>query len=179
MDQFLNIVFSEYLWGVLTGVGLTYLGAQLNQKYFKISQVNTVNIFCDDSINNICEYIQSLDDHRDRARVIDRNFIDLLEVEISIYGRNREHLIHIKDKQARKNVRDFYTNVMIQVVKIKEALSLFSEASKFRNACQNGSEEYVRHNENALAFLGDAHTACDRLVRLANQKNELLNDLNN
>lgn len=57
------------------------------------------------------ELIASLDENLDRNRVIRLEFIENIAAELAVYGRNREHLIYIKDAQLRKDVRVFLTNV--------------------------------------------------------------------
>lgn len=176
-DVFHHALYSEFVWGIILGIVLTYLGSILTLRMTQKSQKFTVVRFCEDSISNICEYISSMDQHRDRARHIHYDFLELIDVEIGVYGRNREHLIHIENKNLRKEIRDFYTDVAIQIVKIKNSLSLFYEANKLAQQEVDGSPERRVHQTSADQSLGQAHIACDRLVAVARRKTEIFDQL--
>jgi len=153
-------------------INLVTLKNQLNL------QKDTVKKFCEDTVHNISEYIKNLNDYRDRSQTIDSEFIDLVDVEIIVYGRNREHLIHIKNKDTRKSIRDFFTDVTIQVSRIRNNLSFFQNEMDRRNQFPINSAQYSLHQRNATEFLNKAHACCDKLVTLGNQKESLIRNLN-
>lgn len=168
------IIYSEFVWGLFIGIILTFIGSLITARLIKKQHKSNVKSFCVDSISNISEYVEALDNHRDRARVIHKDFLELIEVEMNVYGRNREHLIHIENRDLRKKVRDFFTDIAVQLAKIKENIELFNKAYNLSNQDLDGKKI---HEENAAIFLKNAHASCDRLVQIATKKDSLLKEL--
>jgi hypothetical protein len=52
-------------------------------------------------------------DHRQKANVIHTDYVTLLDIEFSVFNRNREHIIHLPNP-ARDNVRKFVNDCAIR-----------------------------------------------------------------
>ncbi|MDM7983260.1 MAG: hypothetical protein QUV02_02335 [Maricaulis sp.] len=161
----------DYSLGVITGVILSaltaWLGYTLNQRH----QRRTIKRFCADIVVNIGELVDNLSETREKHRVIDHEFLDLIDVEIGIFGRNREHLIAIEDDKLRRNVRDYLTRVASHVARTRIQLRQFSA-----NNLQGDPQRYPdpvgaqRSQQLAQEALDGAHTTCDSLRDLVNSR---------
>ena len=119
MDWLGDVVSSEFLWGTVLGVALSAFTSWVSLRLQKREQRKTVALFCRDAILNISEYVRYLQDHRDRSRLIQSDFLDLIDVEVQVWGRNREHLVAFSDEVVRKKVRNFFTEISTHVVKAR------------------------------------------------------------
>ena len=171
-EIFLEIIGSEFLWGTLLGLALTYIGGALTLRSQKLNQEKVVKSFCEDTITNVLEYVSHLDQFRDRSRTIHPDFIELIEIEIQAYGRNRDHLISVSDRRLRKRVRDFFTDTAVQLANIKKHLDNFYRLNNLADAeaDQVKKEQLKQQANNALS---EAHKACDRIVSVANKNEDL------
>jgi hypothetical protein len=95
----LEILKGEFFWGIVVGLVLSFFGGwvlakftvSLQQKHRK----KVVRDFCTDAIKNLQSVIKEMDAARDRGRAIYADFLDLIEAEVAVWGRNREHIIHL------------------------------------------------------------------------------------
>jgi hypothetical protein len=176
MSDFLfRIITSEFVWGIAIGSALTIVGAFMAVRIQKRRFTEVVVRFCEDAIANVCEFIQNMDDHRNRAKAIHPDFLALIEAELVVYGRNREHLIHIQDKNLRREVRDFFARVSVQLTIVRHNLALFTDALQRFQMLPPGTppEEAARYEQGASAPLSEAHRACDAMVALAAKQSDL------
>lgn len=169
----INIETLDFTVGVVFGVVLTAIGTWLTIKIQSANQKKVLRNFCEDSITNICEYIASLDQHRDKTGIIVTDFLDLIEVETQIYGRNREHLSIIENKVTRKEIRDFFTETAIQVVRARAGLNGFNQLSNAAQSMPIGSAERTAAENNAKLALQSAHKACEQLAAVGSRKANL------
>lgn len=169
---FLDIIKSEFLWGTILGLVLTYIGGYLTLRSQRKSQEKLVKDFCEDTITNIQEYINLLDQFRDRSRKIYDDFLSLIEVEIQTYGKNREYLVSIKDRKLRKKAREFFTDIAVQLMNTKRHLEGFENLYRaYQNETDNDKKMQLElASDNALK---EAHKSCDRLVSIANRAEDL------
>ena len=180
-DTLLKVLGSEFFWGIIIGVVLSLTSAIAATKYQAQQTKNERNItirkFLADAIGNIKEYSDRLSDIRERSKVIDHEFLNLMEVEIGIYGRNREHLIWLSDDNIRKEVLDFFNRVASHIVRIRAHLGEFQKGF---DLVKNGNLDQSRRVEIEAAFndqLGEAHKRCDALVAHINLHSPLIEKL--
>ena len=180
-DTFIRLLASEFFWGIVIGVILSLTSAIVATKYQAIQTQNERNItirkFLADAIGNIKEYADRLSDLRERSRVIDHEFLNLMEVEIGIYGRNREHLIWLADDSLRKEVLDYFNRVASHIVRIKVHLNEFQKGF---DLVRDGNLDQPRKTEVESAFnaqLAEAHKRCDALVSHINSHSQLIEKL--
>jgi hypothetical protein len=167
-DTLAKLLASEFFWGIVIGVILSLTSAVAPTKFQARQTRNERNItirkFLADAIGNIKEYADRLSDLRERSKVIDHEFLNLMEIEIGIYGRNREHLIWLSDDNLRKEVLDFFNRVASHIVRIRARLNEFQKGF---DLVKNGNLDQPRKTEVESAFntqLAEAHKRCDALV---------------
>lgn len=153
---------SEFLWGTVLGVVLSVVTASAQMHFQRKSQANTVRKFADDLISNLVDYAESLAEARERSSAIHYDILVLIEGEISIWGRNREHLIVIESKDIRKSLRNYFARCAKLVVDTKYHLEQFNKLHQL--AIQNNENEDSENRKSAIDNLGLANQSCDKLV---------------
>lgn len=173
---------SEFFWGIVIGLLLATAGAliqayinnRLSQKHLR----DSVEIFCVDTINNIKNIISEMDKTRERTKVILDEFLTLIEVEIGIYGRNREHLIRIPEIQRAK-MRNFMNDIALSHAKAKNSLNEFYRlrAEIGTLDIQNNKNAISERNNRADRMLSEAHASVDRMITLSKDSHQLINEI--
>jgi len=178
----ISILESDFFWGVVIGIILAFISgyylAYMNIRLLKRHQKETVIGFCIDTVANIQKIIEEMENVRDRAQIINRDYIALINIEIQIFGRNREHTIKI-DEQNRSNVRNFMNNCAIKCVDISMNLDKYEQATRAADQIQaeGRQPEADRMRQQAVGFRDKAHAAADRLVNIAKESNSILEGL--
>ena len=178
----IEILKGEFFWGILIGLLLSFVGGWVLAK-FTVSmtqshQKRTVVLFCIDTIKNVQTIILDLDQVRDRAKIIHPDFLALIDVEVGIYGRNREHLIHLPNDE-RSAVRKFMNEIAVKRVEVTNRLDQFNQVHRAADQIQaeGRAPEAQRERDKAVGLLQEAHKATDKLVVLANNSSQLLDQL--
>jgi predicted ATP-dependent protease len=131
LEVLTKIFSSEFFWGIVIGVALSIISAFSATRYqayrSRVDQNQLIRKFLADAIENIVQYGQRLADHRERAKVIDHEFLNLVDTEIGIYGRNREHLSRLDDDALRKDVLEFFNRAASYIVRIRVHLNEFQK----------------------------------------------------
>lgn len=186
MIQTITIMLSsEYFWGLISGVVLSFasawflswLGMRNSKRHLRENQKE----FCAEIIENVYDVIKAMDENRERNRVIDHEFLALLDAEISIYGRNRENLI-LLSRPTRAKMRSFMSNVATRRAKVGRFLNMFDEALReSRNLKTSGHEEGMKlmklRQDDANTCLSLAHQALDRMKEEAARKDALIKEI--
>ena len=178
----MEILKGEFFWGIVVGLFLSLLGAYALAK-FNVSltqnhQKQVVVKFVIDTIKNLQNIINEMDSTRDRTKAIHHDFLALIDVEIGVYGRNREHLIHLPEP-TRNEVRKFMNDCAVKKAEIVSKLGQFYQLDSLANqilAAGRGPEAQ-RKRIDSEAPLADAQKAADKLVTIANGVSGLLTDL--
>jgi hypothetical protein len=157
-----KILESEFVWGIVLGLLLAIFVAIVTTWLNNLQRRRTVAAFCQDLIGSVCDLIQNLEDNRDRNRRIDHEFLETIAAEITVYGRNREHLVFISDALLRKDVRAFFTRVAALLAQIQGRLGQFYEANRIAQS-ENDPARKGQLEQIANSHLIEAHRACDRL----------------
>jgi hypothetical protein len=118
----------EFFWGIVVGLLLSFIFAwaqakitiSMNEKTMKKTVIN----FCLDTIRNLENVIREMDESRDRAKAIFHDFLALIDVEVGIYGRNREHMIRLSETN-RAEVRKFMNDCAVKKAEIAWRLDQF------------------------------------------------------
>jgi len=171
MEWLANTLGSEFVWGIVIGILLSTLSAWLGLQLNRTHTRRNVRRFCLDLSSNISELVDGLNETRQKHRYIDSEFLDLFDVEIQIYGRNREHLIAIEDDKLRRDIREYFTRIAGHVARIWIHLRHFHEnyirdhPSKYPDPSR--AQEMQQVADGALAA---AHGVCDSLRDLINSK---------
>ncbi len=164
MGWVVDVLTSEFVWGVVIGLFMAIVVAGVTILLDNRRHRRRVAAFCQDSIESICELIQNLEDNRNRNRVIEHEFLEVIAAEIVVYGRNRELLVLLEDQQLRKDIRDFFTRVAALVAQVQSSLRLFAEAIAMAQTTAPPPTTL------ATGHLQDAHNVCDRLRDLRNKQ---------
>ncbi len=179
-----EILTGEFFWGVIVGLLLSFVAGWVLAKFtVSMTQANAKKViirFCIDTIKNIQNIIVEMDSTRDRAKAIHHDFLILLDVEFNIYGRNREHLIHLPDEE-RNQVRKFMNEVAVKKAEVVNKLDQFYRLNALVDQIQaeGRAPEAQRVRDNAMVPLRDAQTAADKLVKLSTNATSLVERLTN
>lgn len=167
-DWVILVLTSEFVWGIAFGIALSTFSAFATFHLNKFNQSRTIKRFLLDTINNIESLSLELSDNRDRNKVIDNEFLDLIDVEVNIFGRNREHLSALEDDELRKNAREYITRTASLVARIRIHLKDFYKSHIPMNEITYENRILSEQsNEIARIALNNAHISCDRLRELA------------
>ena len=136
--------------------------------------------FCIDLIQNLKDIIDELDQNRDRAKAIFLDILALVEAEVIVDGRNREHLIHLPP-DLRVRVRKFMNVCGIKRADTASKLSEFYRLERLADeVAANGQGPEAQRIHNASSGeLAEAHKAVDRLVAASKDASQLIADLKN
>ncbi|WP_430402503.1 hypothetical protein [Hyphomonas sp.] len=175
MNWLAKTLASEFVWGIVIGILLSALSAWIGLRLNRTHLQKNVRRFCLDLASNVSELVDGLNDTRQKHRFIDSEFLDLIDVEIQIYGRNREHLIAIDDDKLRRDIRDYFTRVAGNVARIRIHLKHFQE-NYLREHPSTYPDPARAHEMQQVAngALAAAHTACDNLRDLIIAKSGVL-----
>src|SRR5258707_10558289 len=128
-DWLVTVLTSEFVWGVIVGLVLAAFGAWLQAIFIarqqQKAQKNLIKNFCIDTVNNLKAIVEDMVDHRQKANVIHNDYLALLDIEFNVFGRNREHIIHLPNL-VRDNVRKFINDCAIRRAEIGNYLSQFT-----------------------------------------------------
>jgi hypothetical protein len=182
MDAIGTVLRSEFFWGVVVGVVLTGIGAW-GQAVFTVrqqrkAQKDLIKNFCIDTVNNIKAIVDDMIAHRQRAQTIHGDYLMLFDVEVNVFGRNREQIIHLPNP-LRENVRKFVTDCAIRRAEIGNHLGQFTNFWTLADQLQSqGHEpESQRVRQQANVPLANAHQALDQLATKVSGSADLVNSL--
>ena len=174
MDWVWDVLRSEFLWGLILGLLLSIVVAAVTLWLQDRRKRLLVLRFCQDLIDSVCDQIDNLENHRERTRVIHHDFLSVIQAEITVYARNREHLVQIHDQTLRRDVVKFFARAAGLLAQIGSKLQLFSEAHAFVQ--QDPDTQRQQQTKNlANNILSEAHNICDKLRELSTQKQDLTN----
>jgi len=163
---------SEFFWGIVIGAVLTgagsYLIVHLQESSQRRQRKELIRQFSLDTVENILQTIRSFQEIRDRTSVIYSDFLAVMEGELAIFGRNREHIIHL-DPDLRGPLRTFINTVVIRRAEISNNLAEFyrhmANADQISAAGDGPRAEQVK--KQAQDALTNAQTSANRLAQLA------------
>ena len=159
-----QILQSEFVWGVVLGVLLSVISSWASIQLQNREQIRRVRAFVADTVRNLRDYGRSLDENRDRNGVIYNDILELIEAEIGVWGRNREHMIMIGDTTARNGVRDYLASAAKYCLETKSLLASFTESM---NQTRSAQTDALRHSweADANSKLKAAQDRADRLIK--------------
>ncbi len=177
MDWIYDALKSEFLWGTVLGVLLAALTTTIGIFTQRRFNERIIKRLCKDLTNNILEIAEQLQDTRARSNFIDHEFIDLIEVEVAVFGRVREHISAVTDDSLRKDIRRFFTKTSVQYTRVRTHLRHFQEKYSQQNPLDSGPEMELLVAQ-VEQHLRDAQMQCDALQEHVKSKgNELLRKL--
>lgn len=177
-----EVLKGEFFWGLVVGLFLSFVAgwvlAHFTARLAQRQQKQVVKSFCIDLIQNLKDIIDELDQNRDRTRAIFHDILALIEAEVVVYGRNREHLIHLPP-ELRVRVRKFMNVCGLKRAETASKLDDFYQLERHSNdvAATGRAPEAQRLKEAASLELSEAHKAVDRLVAVSKDAGQLIADL--
>jgi hypothetical protein len=178
-----TVLTNEFFWGVIVGLVLSVIGAYylavFAAKQQKKAQKDLIKNFCIDTVNNLKAIVDDMVDHRQKTQVIHHDYLALLDIEFGVFGRNREHIIHLPNP-LRENVRKFVTDCAIRRAEIGNYLSQFTNLWALADRLQSqgdGPQAQRVRTQQATVPLGQANQALDQLVARVKDSAELVNSL--
>jgi hypothetical protein len=98
-DWLVTVLTSEFVWGIIVGLVLAAFGARLQAIFIarqqQKAQKDLIKNFCIDTVNNLKAIVEDMVNHRQRTQAIHSDYLALLDIEIGVFGRNREHIIQL------------------------------------------------------------------------------------
>ena len=164
-----EIVTSEFLWGIVLGVLLSIVAAYASAEIQRRSQQKRVLNFAFDLTTNISEIVEQLEDIRTRTNIIENEFLELIMVEVSIYGRCREHMVAIEDAGLRREIREYFTRIAAAVGVIRVDLRRLGE-NWVPTDVGATSQEAAERRARAEAALAHARQRCDQLAEFVRRR---------
>jgi hypothetical protein len=180
MEWIMEVLKSEFFWGVVVGVVLTTIGAW-GQAVFTVrqqrkAQKDLIRNFCIDTVNNIKAIVDDMADHRQKANIIHPDYLTLLDIEFNVFGRNREQIIHLPSP-VRDNVRKFVNDCTIRRGEIGGYLAQFSSLLTLANQLQSQGQSSQTQRQQAQVPLNLAHQALGQLATRVKDSADLVNNL--
>lgn len=183
MEWIMEVLKSEFFWGVVVGVVLTTIGAWcqviLTIRQQRKAQKDLIKNFCIDTIKNLKAVVDDMVNHRQMTQVIHHDYLMLLDIEFNVFGRNREHIIHLPNP-VRENVRKFVSDCAIRRAEIGTNLAQFTNlwtlADQLQSQGQAQQAQQVR-TQQANVPLASAHQALDQLAVRVKDSADLMNSL--
>lgn len=163
-----EVLTSEFFWGVVIGVLLALLSAIVSTRLLRSETISfqrdTIRSFSLDTVRTIRRYVTEMQNIRNRIDRIELDLIGLVEAELQVFGRNREHIIRL-DPEPREEVRAFVNECSIRTVQVRFWLN---EALRL-----HGNNNSTAVNE----ALDNANRAADQLVAAAQGTDRLIERL--
>lgn len=179
----MSVLTSEFFWGIVVGLLLSLFGSFALAKFSSYITHNerkkVVRQLCGDLVKNICKIVDEMDATRDRGKLIHSDFLNLIDVEINIYGRNREHLI-LLPSETRDQLRQFMNDVAIKRTDVIQSLDKFYDVIRLSDQirAEGRIDDAERMRAGSTEPLLAAQSAADKLVAITKGANGLLAALN-
>jgi hypothetical protein len=142
------------------------------------AQKDLIKNFCIDTVNNLKAIVDDMVDHRQRTQVIHGDYLSLLDVEINVFGRNRENIIHLPNP-VRENIGKFVTDCAIRRAEIGTNLAQFVNLMTLADQLQSqgdGPQAHRVRNQTQVP-LNRANQALDQLATRIKDSADLVNSL--
>ncbi|WP_338609975.1 hypothetical protein V6617_06980 [Pelagibacterium nitratireducens] len=178
-----DVLKSEFFWGIILGLFLSYFGALIQSRAIKKAHIGLqkedIKALAIDLVRNIKRVTDDIAEARRRNRAIHQDLLALLDVEIGIFGRVREQTIRLPD-DLRSDLRKFVTDCALRKYEASQKLSTFYEQNDLSKRLEvNGSlEESTGAKSAANIALSEANRAIDDLVVTVDKADGLVARLN-
>ncbi len=161
--MFEQLLASEFAWGVLLGVVLSAFGAFLGHHLQRNQHRKNVELLFRDLITNIQEYASALEEHRDLNGVIHLDFLSLMEIEVTVWGRNREHMVLLPNSAVRTKLRQYFSGVSTNIARVRFQLTQWDNL--YRAALEIDDQASKQQlGAAAQSHLDEAHVLCAKLA---------------
>jgi hypothetical protein len=178
-----TVLTNEYVLGVITGVVLTAIGTWLQSiltaRQLRKAQSGLIKNFCIDTINNITAIVEEMANLQQRTQIIYGDYQANLDIEINIFGRNREHIVHLPNP-VRDNVRKFINDCSNRKAEmgyhLAELTKIMALADQLQAQGQAPQAQRLRTVQ-AQQPLAKANQALNQLANRVKDSAQLVNSL--
>ena len=179
----IDIVTSEFLWGIVVGLVIALIGANAQARFqfqkMVEQQQRDMRLFSQDIIRNIMRVSNDIEEARRRSRLIHPDLLALIDVEVGVFGRNREHSIRLND-ELRGEVRKYITDCALRRADIGMSLAAFDREMQLSRDLQAAGNNVQADAVAARASNGpltEAHKAMDELIATAKTGQAIIDKL--
>jgi hypothetical protein len=176
------VLTSEFFWGVIIGLILSIIGGYGLAIFQTNSQSKAQKLifrdFSVDTVKNVKQIIDEMDDIRSRTGAIHLDFLVLMEVEIGVFGRNREHLTRLPEK-PRERLRKLLNSIAIKRAEAVNYLTEFYRQVELADQlfAQGQGPQSQRIRNTADAALARANKAVDQIVAVSQNSTSIISEL--
>ncbi len=172
-DRLYSALSSELVVGIVLGLILSLLSAFAIEQIQRRRFVKNTKALCLDLIESVSAYVIEFEEGRRKSGVIERDYIHLIDVEVAVYDRTREHFSVNLPPDLRKDVREFFTRITSTSARIKNHLQQFD--THYINATNAAdAENRVGHDKEAKYHLDRAHEQCAHLSSIRSERSSIL-----
>lgn len=174
----IEILTGEFFWGTLIGLMLSIIGSYFLSRFTVKAQTENqlllIKRLCRDTAKNIKKISEEFDEAKNRTNLIYADYLELIDIELNVFARNREHLVLLKEDDA-DYVRKFFTDLATRKAEVLTKLGEFNRAWSFADqvAAAGRGPEAERLRTQAQAHLDQAKASADRLVSKAKEAEAL------
>ena len=177
-----EILTGEFFWGIIIGLVLSVIGgwtlAHSTVQKQRENQRELIKRLCQDTAKNILRISEDFDEVKNRTKLIYQDYLTLMDVEIGVWARNREHMVLLPENDAEA-VRKFFTDIALSRAEVLTKLEQFSQQynQSQQFAAAGRGPEAQRLQTLSDGSLEEARAAADRLVSKAKLAEALLSKL--
>ncbi|MXN66840.1 hypothetical protein GR183_18145 [Stappia sp. GBMRC 2046] len=180
MDAIIRILVSEFFWGIVVGALIALLGAwvqaRLHFRYDRRDKEKLVCEFLSDSFSGLINIINSAKDIYESSSRIPDHKIEQILSELSILGRNREHISRIRDEKLKNSSYSLHAKAVALSSDIKAHLGIWYQYN-IQNPTEDMSENEKKMHGVALNNLQLAREKFSSLSNLQLEYGSLSNEL--
>src|SRR5436305_2895825 len=135
------VLSGEFFWGVIVGVVLTGLGGFLQVRFQanenRKERLALIRSFIVDTARNVQRIVADMEETRRRVNAIHSDFLVLFDVEMNVFGRNREQIVSLP-VDVRDRVRAYMNDCSLMRAQIGGGLGEFNRLVALADQLQAG-----------------------------------------
>lgn len=174
METFWKIVTSEFLWGIVVGLLVSFAGgwfqAHVTQLRQRQERKGLIKDFCIDLIRNLERYAIEISRVRKHGNSVPRRILGLIDNELIAYGRQRDFLFVI-EQSAREEFRELMNDIAIKRAEVQFKLDqvedIFAKARALDAA--GDATKAKRTMDSVEAPMKELNSEADNLVSIINK----------
>jgi hypothetical protein len=183
MDSTLDLIWAvltgDLVWGIIVGLDLSALAncamVEFEVQELRKQQQELITKFSIETVRNLMAIIQDLGQNREHLDIISHEFLALIDAEVAVFSRNREHVVHLQEDQ-REALRTFVNNVVIKRAETVGYLDIVDQRSALAHELkvygQNLQAQAAQETRDAA--LAKAHATLDQLMVHADTGQDLV-----
>lgn len=174
MDTFWKIATSEFLWGIVVGLLVSFAGgwfqARVTQLQQRQERKGLIKDFCIDLIRNLERYATEISRVRKHGNTVPKRILGLIDNELIAYGRQRDFLVLI-DQSVREEFRELMNDIAIKRAEVQFKLDqvedIFATARTLNSA--GDATKANRTMDSVDTPMKELNSEADNLVSIINR----------